>query len=690
MSSTFPLVSTNDRDFTYVASAAQTVFPVEFPFQDNADVQVFVGGVLQTITTHYTMTGAGNGSGPTFGNVTFLAGQALGQQIRIKGLAPIGRLTDYEPTGKRSRALLNKDFDRLTLIQRELRRDMDGFGDGLAAEIARALAAEGALAATDANLLNRIILLEQGGGGPSTGLWTNLITFGAAGIGGDDTAACQAAIDSGAAIIWCPPGVYGLNANGLTGRSNQVLLGIKGQTIFRLLNDLNAGKSMLLFSSKTNFKVRDITFDYNNKQGQFGSAISLVSCTKAEIVDCEILNIDWYGIAIQSSQHIKTNSNWIERATPATTYPAGTLTMASGVQGATNVVATGTAGVFKATDVGKWILTGGGYASVTGFTDSNHLLCTISTTISDITPQASGTWALSPFSNSVIYFGNISQPAYNECNRNTLVNSGVGGSVRRSQFHDNKFIGTSGAMIFINAEASADANSILGNQFFDSTGVDPLGFPHNGVEAWGARTLIGFNVMNNLSGGAIQLGGRASTAIGNMIFNNGTLSEGAGIALISDGGGNNASGSLVTGNLATVDGGTVDNYGFATFGGVNNWVADANQFNANTTRNEDIFPANERYTFRGRELTYTATVDPPSIANGASWETEILALQLELGDMCSGVAFGADLQGVQLTAYVNSLGHFKLHFENHTGGAIDLPSATATVMFKKRFNAQNT
>jgi hypothetical protein len=52
----------------YVASSGQTVFDYDFPIFDAVDLRVYVGDVLQSIGTDYTVQGEGNENG---GTVTF-------------------------------------------------------------------------------------------------------------------------------------------------------------------------------------------------------------------------------------------------------------------------------------------------------------------------------------------------------------------------------------------------------------------------------------------------------------------------------------------------------------------------------------------------------------------------------------------------------------------------------------------
>jgi len=53
------LINDNSARVQYTATSGQTVFTVPFEFFANADLKVYQNSTLKTITTHYTVTGAG-------------------------------------------------------------------------------------------------------------------------------------------------------------------------------------------------------------------------------------------------------------------------------------------------------------------------------------------------------------------------------------------------------------------------------------------------------------------------------------------------------------------------------------------------------------------------------------------------------------------------------------------------------
>ena len=75
-------VSTTTSKVSYTGNGSTSAFAYTYKIFADAELKVYVGGVLKTLTTHYTVSGAGGASG---GNVTFTAGN-----IPINLAAPFG------------------------------------------------------------------------------------------------------------------------------------------------------------------------------------------------------------------------------------------------------------------------------------------------------------------------------------------------------------------------------------------------------------------------------------------------------------------------------------------------------------------------------------------------------------------------------------------------------------------------
>lgn len=101
----------------YTASAAQTTFDYPFPIFADTDLVVDIDGTTKTLTTHYTVTDAGNDTGGTIVLVTAAAG---GEIVTIYRQTAITRLTDFQQNGPLSSTSFNDQLDKLTVIAQEL------------------------------------------------------------------------------------------------------------------------------------------------------------------------------------------------------------------------------------------------------------------------------------------------------------------------------------------------------------------------------------------------------------------------------------------------------------------------------------------------------------------------------------------------------------------------------------------
>lgn len=102
----------------YVATASQTVFPYPFPIFQDADLVVEVNGAEQTLTTHYTVSGAGDDTG---GNVTLVTGATVGDIVTIYRDTVIERDSDFQLNGPMFSTSVNDELDKLTIIAQEQR-----------------------------------------------------------------------------------------------------------------------------------------------------------------------------------------------------------------------------------------------------------------------------------------------------------------------------------------------------------------------------------------------------------------------------------------------------------------------------------------------------------------------------------------------------------------------------------------
>jgi hypothetical protein len=118
-------ISTTINRKEYTGNGVNDTFPYTFWISVDGDLKVYVDSVLQTITTHYTVTNAGE---PTGGNVVFTAGNipVNNASVVIWRDVPKTQSTDYVGGEKFSAETHHETaLDRLTVITQQLQDDMD-------------------------------------------------------------------------------------------------------------------------------------------------------------------------------------------------------------------------------------------------------------------------------------------------------------------------------------------------------------------------------------------------------------------------------------------------------------------------------------------------------------------------------------------------------------------------------------
>lgn len=115
-------VSTTTSRVEYAGNGSTVAFSVPFYFLASADLKVYKAGTLQTLTTHYTVSGAGN---PAGGTVTFLSAPTTGQAVVIFRDPALTQNTDYVPNDPFPAESHERALDRLTMIAQR-NRDLVG------------------------------------------------------------------------------------------------------------------------------------------------------------------------------------------------------------------------------------------------------------------------------------------------------------------------------------------------------------------------------------------------------------------------------------------------------------------------------------------------------------------------------------------------------------------------------------
>lgn len=107
----------NGSRIQYVASAAQTDFDYPFAIFAEGDIIVDVDGVVQALTTDYTVTGVEDDNGGTVSLVVALAG---GEIVTLYRDTAIERTSDFLANGPNASSAMNDELDRIIVIAQEL------------------------------------------------------------------------------------------------------------------------------------------------------------------------------------------------------------------------------------------------------------------------------------------------------------------------------------------------------------------------------------------------------------------------------------------------------------------------------------------------------------------------------------------------------------------------------------------
>lgn len=101
----------------YTGDGATVAFTYPFPVFQDADIAVYVDGALQTLTTHYAVSGAGASSG---GSVTFVSPPENGAAVALVRELTIQRLTDFQSSGEFRAKVINDELDYQTAALQQL------------------------------------------------------------------------------------------------------------------------------------------------------------------------------------------------------------------------------------------------------------------------------------------------------------------------------------------------------------------------------------------------------------------------------------------------------------------------------------------------------------------------------------------------------------------------------------------
>lgn len=115
-------ISTTTNKVTYNGDDSTVDFATTYRFLENADLAVYVDTTLQSITTDYSVTGAGDDAG---GTVTFTTAPATGETVTIKNSPPETQETDYVENDPFPAESHENALDKLTLVCQSINEEAD-------------------------------------------------------------------------------------------------------------------------------------------------------------------------------------------------------------------------------------------------------------------------------------------------------------------------------------------------------------------------------------------------------------------------------------------------------------------------------------------------------------------------------------------------------------------------------------
>ena len=118
-------ISTTTSKVSYTGNGVTTVFAYTFKIFADSEVTVYVDDVLKTLTTHYTISGAGSASG---GNVTFTSGNTPPDTKSVVLLRNITKtqLTDYVENDSFPAETHESALDKLTMLVQDVDNAVTG------------------------------------------------------------------------------------------------------------------------------------------------------------------------------------------------------------------------------------------------------------------------------------------------------------------------------------------------------------------------------------------------------------------------------------------------------------------------------------------------------------------------------------------------------------------------------------
>jgi hypothetical protein len=325
---------------TYTGNGSNKLFSITFPYLDTSDIDVYLNGILQTITTQYFFANATT--------VEFVAAPSNGAVVLLNRSTDDGTLqATFFPGSSIKAADLNDNFDQVLYLSQETNNNVANAVAGQIPDgsITSAKIADNSI--TSAKIVNDSIINEdvnasagivasklsftQSGTGATARTVDSKLKdvvsvkdFGAVGDGvADDTAAIQAALNSGAKTVIANAGTYkataslsvpatvsligeGRNATVLTAEGNTTGTFSTGSVLSKVgtaptqIAELGATATKstrtLTFATAHGLAVGDVILIYNPTDGSFNDARTSYRsgefCTVSEVTSTTVVGLE--------------------------------------------------------------------------------------------------------------------------------------------------------------------------------------------------------------------------------------------------------------------------------------------------------------------------------------------------------------------------------------------------------------
>ena len=321
---------------TYTGNGSNKLFSITFPYIDTTDVDVYLNGVLQTVTTQYTFANATT--------IEFVAAPGAGTTVLLSRSSDDTALqATFFPGSSIKAADLNDNFDQVLYLAQETNNNVANAVAGqipngtitnvkLAADsVASSNIIDGTIVNADINasagiVASKLAFTQSGTGAAVRTIDSKLKDvvsvkdFGAVGDNtANDTVAIQAAITSlsSGGTVYFPAGTYKCDGVLTISNANVRLLGVGREGAKLRFTTIGSNTNAITISAN-NVTISGLAIQgpqvgtyVVNANGIYGNGTSGTRRSRIRIEDCEIYNFGNYGIELDFCDNTVVCNNYI-------------------------------------------------------------------------------------------------------------------------------------------------------------------------------------------------------------------------------------------------------------------------------------------------------------------------------------------------------------------------------------------